>query len=271
MTSPGPSIEKDRENGRLLARQCNDFCAALRDQDPSGYGFFASVPNLLDTEGSLAEITYAFDTLHADGVTLFTRYGEDNHYLGNPDFAPIWDELNRRTTVVLVHPTSPVDTNLVNHLLPQPMFDYPHETGRTALDLIVSDTIRTHPDCKIILSHAGGTLPYLIYRPAGLFPHMPDSMTLRKSTEEIIEEARSFYFDVALSSNPVTLKALFEFAKPGHVLFGSDFPNAPTGSIEYFTRCLEGFDADPEAKESLYNGAALKLFPRLAPYFQAVT
>lgn len=100
---------------------------------------------------------------------------------------------------------------------------------------------------------------------------MPDSMTLRKSTEEIIEEARSFYFDVALSSNPVTLKALFEFAKPGHVLFGSDFPNAPTGSIEYFTRCLEGFDADPEAKESLYNGAALKLFPRLAPYFQAVT
>lgn len=129
-----------------------------------------------------------FDVLHADGVTLFTRYGSDNHYLGNPGFKSIWAGLSRRQVVVFVHPTHPVESNLINKSMPQPMFDYPHETGRTAMDLIVNNTLRTYPGCKIILSHAGGTLPYLIHRPAALLPLPP--FNIGKSTEEIIEEAR---------------------------------------------------------------------------------
>ncbi len=86
------------------------------------------------------------------------------------------------------------------------MYDYSHETGRTAMDLILNNTLRTYLGGKIILSHADGTLPYVTYRPAAMLPHTP--MTIGKSTEEIIEEARLFYLDTALFSNPVTLKAL---------------------------------------------------------------
>lgn len=261
VTAPGACIEKDSSAAAQLARECNEYSAALRDQEPNAYGFFASLPSILDTAASLTELAYAFDELHADGVTLFTRYGPDNHYLGHEDFAPIWAELNRRKAVVFIHPTHPVDTHLVNSALPQPMFDYPHETGRTAMDLIVNDTLRSAPDCKIILSHAGGTLPWLIYRAAEMLPLTP--MTIGKSTEEIIEEAQQFYLDTAISSHPVTLKALLEFAKPGHVLFGTDFPNAPTAGIEYFTRKLETFELDPEVREGIYSGTALGLFPRL--------
>ena len=163
--------------------------------------------------------------------------------------------------MVFVHPTSPVDTRLVNPHLPLPMFDYPHETGRTAMDLITSGTLRAFPDCKIILSHAGGTLPYLIYRPAGMLPHTP--MTINRSTEEIVEDARTFYFDTAISSNPITMKALFAFAKPGHILFGTDFPNAPSVGIKYFTASLENYDAAPEVLNEVFRGAALEIFPRL--------
>lgn len=52
--------------------------------------------------------------------------------------------------------------------MPQPMFDYPHETGPMAMDLVVNDTLRTYPGYKIILSHAGGILPYPIHRPAAM-------------------------------------------------------------------------------------------------------
>jgi predicted TIM-barrel fold metal-dependent hydrolase len=97
--------------------------------------------------------------LKADGVTLFTRYGDGNYYLGHEKFKPIWDELDKRAAVVFIHPTHPVDITPVNKLLAQPIIDYPHETTRTAVDLIVSDTIRTHRNVKIILSHAGGTHP----------------------------------------------------------------------------------------------------------------
>lgn len=261
ITAPGPTIEKDNAAAARLARACNEYLAALRDHEPSTYGFFASVPSLLDTEATLTELAYAFDVLGADGVTLYTRYGSDNHYLGHADFAPIWAELNRRKAVVFIHPTHPVDTTLVNKSLPQPMFDYPHETGRTAMDLIIGNTLRSSPQCKIILSHAGGTLPYLIDRPAVMLPLTP--MTVGKTTEEILDEAREFYFDTAISSSPFTLTALFMLAKPGHVLFGTDFPNAPSEGIKNFTRQLESFEMDSKQRKEVYNEAALELFPRL--------
>ncbi|KAN0117889.1 amidohydrolase family protein [Hyaloscypha variabilis] len=225
MTAPGACIEREPKAAATLARQSNEAAASIRDQHPTSYGFFASLPNLLDTKETLEELAYGVDTLKADGVILFTRYKNDNHYLGHPDFRPIWQELNRRKAVVFIHPTHPVDTHLVNNHLPQPMFDYPHETGRTAIDMLLSDTLSLTPDCKIILSHAGGTLPYLIDRVAGMLPYTPFSVN--KTTTQILEEAKRFYFDTALSSNPGVLDLLLRFAAKGHVLFGSDFPNAP--------------------------------------------
>lgn len=261
VTAPGPSIEKDATAAAALARAVNEAGASIRDSSPTEYGFFASVPSLLDTELVLEEIAYAYDQLHADGVILLTRYGEDNHYLGHPDFCPIWVELNRRKAVVFVHPTHAVDTNLVNKHLPQPMFDYPHETGRTAMDLIVSDTLNSvAPDCKIILSHAGGTLPYLIYRPAGMLQHTP--FTVNKSTEQIVEEASRFYFDLAISSNPLTLRLLLELAKPGHVFFGSDFPNAPSEGIKYFTENFERYELSEDKRREIEYEAATVLFAK---------
>ena len=267
-TAPGACIEKDATKAAALARSCNEYAAEVRDTNaPGAYGFFASLPSVLDTEEALAELAYALDVLHADGVILFTRYGPDNCYLGNAKCEPIWAELSRRKAVVLVHPTHPVDKNWVNGSLPQPMFDYPHETGRSAIDLVVSGMMSRHPGCKIILSHAGGTLPYLIYRAAGMLPHTP--MKTGQSTEEIVETAREFYFDTAISANPVTLRALFAFAKPGHVLFGSDFPNAPGEAIAKFTDRLERYtDAmgEKDRKAVEYN-SALELFPRLKSTF----
>jgi predicted TIM-barrel fold metal-dependent hydrolase len=158
LTAPGPGIVSGPASTRL-ARVANEKAAAIRDAHPQQYGFFAAVPSLLDTEAALSEIQYALDVLKADGVTLFTRYGDGNYYLGHENFKAIWDELDKRVTVVFIHPTHPVDTSTVNKFLAQPIIDYPHETTRTAVDLIISDTVRTHQNVKIILSHAGGTLP----------------------------------------------------------------------------------------------------------------
>ncbi|PVH70153.1 amidohydrolase family protein [Cadophora sp. DSE1049] len=260
VTAPGPCIERDPKAAAKLARTVNEAAATIRNQHPSSYGFFASLPSLLNEKEALEELAYALDDLKADGVIIFTRYGEDNHYLGHADFRPIWIELNKRKAVVFIHPTHAVDTNLVNSHLPQPMFDYPQETGRTAIDMMLSNTLPLVKDCKVILSHAGGTLPYLIDRVAGMIPHT--QFTVNKSTAELTEDAKQFYFDTALSSNPLVLDHLLGFAKDGHVLFGSDFPNAPTGGIGYFTRNLDDHVSEV-MKQKICGDNALKLFPRL--------
>lgn len=265
-TAPGPGIEQDTQAAANLARACNDFCATLRASQPKRFGFFACVPDLSkDSSSVLAEIAYALDDLKADGIILLTSYGTaPPKYLGHPSFSPIWDALSARKAVVFIHPTHATGSSLVSPLLPQPAFDYPHETGRTAIDLITSHTLRDHASaCKIILSHAGGTLPGLIDRVAGLMPHAPADINCGLSRDEILDLARRFYYDTALSSSPMSLGALRGLLGDearGRVLFGSDFPNAPGESIAYFTQQLEdgGIVGVDELRVN-----ALEVFPRL--------
>ncbi|THZ01749.1 amidohydrolase family protein [Aureobasidium pullulans] len=244
LTAPGACILEGQKSFDL-ARRCNEYCSELRDKSPRKWGFFAALPSLLNTEAALAEIAYALDVLHADGVSLFTRYGTGNTYLGHADIEPIWKELDRRQAVVFVHPTHPVDTTKVNESMPQPLIDYPHETTRTATDMIIAGTRRKYPDCKVILSHAGGALPYLIERISNGSQHGQQAMA----------DFKSFYYDLALSSSPSVLQLLLTM---------SDFPYAPPPSIKAFAEKLENFEMDSKLRSKINYGNALALLPRLA-------
>ncbi|CAK7204898.1 hypothetical protein SEUCBS139899_007660 [Sporothrix eucalyptigena] len=265
-TAPGACILKGEASFKL-ARQLNEYAADLRDKQPDKFGFFASLPSLLDTEAALAELTYALDTLHADGVTLFTRYGDANTYLGHPDLEPVWTELNRRKCVIFVHPTHPVDLNKVNPKMPQPMIDYPHETSRAAMDMIMMGTRRKFPDCKVILSHAGGTLPYLISRlatPLSKAPNMAASFQFGVTHDTVMADFRSFHYDLALSASPQVLDMALKIIPHEHILYGSDFPYAPPPAYPAFLEELEGYSMTPELRDMLNFGNAHKLIPRLA-------
>ncbi|KAG9604501.1 2-amino-3-carboxymuconate-6-semialdehyde decarboxylase, partial [Aureobasidium melanogenum] len=132
ITAPGACILQGKASHEL-ARKPNLENARIRDREPEKFDFFANLPDLLETQVTLDELQYALDVLKADRVTLFTRYGRGNLYLGHPNVQPIWEELNQRACVVFIHPTHPFDTNTVNSGTPQPIIDYPHETTRTAI------------------------------------------------------------------------------------------------------------------------------------------
>ncbi|KAK0511059.1 hypothetical protein JMJ35_006611 [Cladonia borealis] len=260
LTAPGCTILPG-EGSTSLARAVNQHAASIHDSSPSQFGFFAALPTLHENvPAAIAEAAYALDHLHADGITLYTRYGPSSNYLGHRSFTPLWEELNRRSAVVFIHPTHAVDTSLVNPRLPQPIIDYPHETGKTAVDLIMSGAITRYPNVKIILSHAGGTLPYLATRAAHL---TCDYGLSSKPAEEFLEEAKSFYYDLALSGNEHTLGLLLGFARRERVLFGTDFPYAPVKTIETNTRGLEGYELEMRWRYGIARGNALALFPRL--------
>jgi predicted TIM-barrel fold metal-dependent hydrolase len=93
----------DSAKARALARRCNEFSAELVRSRPDRFGGFACLP-LPDVDASLEELSYALDVLGLDGFVLFTN--SNGVYLGEPVLEPVFEELERRKTVVYVHPAS---------------------------------------------------------------------------------------------------------------------------------------------------------------------
>jgi predicted TIM-barrel fold metal-dependent hydrolase len=246
----------DVAEGRSLARACNEYGAKLKADNPHRFGLFAAIP-LPDIEGSLREIEYALDVLKADGIGLYTSYGEK--YQGDPAFVPVFEELNRRKAVVYTHPLNPACcTHLADGVRPSSI-EFATDTTRTIASLIFGKggTAFRTADVKFIWSHSGGTLPFLI----GRFlreqivrkdPRMPDG------PEAII---RRYFYEIAQGNEPGQFAALLKMVPVSQVLFGSDFPYREAAEA---AKGLEAYPFSAADRGSIDRGAALKLLPQLA-------
>ncbi|KAL3255841.1 hypothetical protein ABHI18_008022, partial [Aspergillus niger] len=119
------------------------------------------------------------------------------------------------------------------------------------------------PDCKIILSHAGGTLPYLISRLTTVTkdPEM-EYKPYERGPNEMVEDFKSFYFDLALSSSPAVLTLLLSLVPHDHIVYGSDFPYANNNKIAGFKEALDEYPLDQELRDRIYYANAQKLLSR---------
>jgi hypothetical protein len=79
-----------------------------------------------------------------------TNYGD--RYLGDPAFAPVLEELNRRKVVAHVHPMG--GKNVVPGV-PNAWAELPQETTRAVLSLLTSGSLVRLRDIRFIFSHAG--------------------------------------------------------------------------------------------------------------------
>ena len=218
VSSPGVWLG-DNEQGRRLARIVNDYGAMTAKDHPGRFGLFAALP-LPDIDGSLREIEYALDTLKADGIGLLTSYGDK--WLGDASFAPVWTELNRRKAVIYTHPTTAACCGNNRDEVPAVMIEWATDTTRTAASLLFSGTAARYPDIRWILSHAGGTVPFLLSR----FVYQEATMKGKERVlpKGLMYELKKFYYDTAQGNSPPALAALLKVAPLSQILFGTDYP-----------------------------------------------
>jgi 6-methylsalicylate decarboxylase len=261
LSSPGVPFG-DQKKARQIARAVNETFASYVERYPTRIAAFATLP-LPDIDGALAELDYAFGVLKLDGVGMMSNYGK---YIGTQYFDPILDELNKRSGVVHIHPTPPVLASDQDFGLPPSLYEFTFETTRVAAQVAYNNVFGRFPDLKLILSHAGGTVPFLAKR----LTYGPQITASLKETApvDVIGELRKFYFDVAMVSGRFTLPALNELVGTDHILYGSDFPFMPTPDITEATNDVFGFAGygeDDTARIASKN--ALALLPRIARQF----
>ena len=113
---------------------------------PGRFGMFAALP-LTDVEASLREIEFGLDVLKADGVAVFTSYGDI--WLGDPTFEPVMAELNRRKAVIYTHPEAPICCR--DPMVPEirePVIEYGTDTTRAIARVLFSGTaVRLSATC----------------------------------------------------------------------------------------------------------------------------
>jgi 6-methylsalicylate decarboxylase len=257
ITAPGVWFG-DAAEARKLARETNEYAAARMVGDHKGrFGLFAVLP-LPDVDGGLREIEYALDTLKADGIGLLTSYG--NAWLGDPSFAPVLDELNRRKAVVYVHPTDAACCLGLLPRVPNQMLEYPMDTMRTITSLIVSDTATRCPDVKFIFSHAGGPLIGVAGRLLGQ-EMSAENLTKPAAPNSRLHHLRRFYYDTAASANPLNMQALKMLVGISQIVFGTDAPFVPAAP-QVAGLATAGFSASELAR--VERGNAVALLPRFA-------
>lgn len=241
MSAPGLWFG-DREMTRKLTRHCNDYAARMRQDHPGRFGLFASLP-LPDVEGSLAEIAYALDELKADGIGLLTNC--DGKYPGDPAFAPVFEELNRRRAVVYFHPTEAPCACGRSHgvEIPAATLAFPFDTTTAVTSLLFSGTFARCRDIRFIFSHAGGTIPFLAERIARL-----ESRPAYKASvpDGVLFELKRLFYDTALSANQLAFSALLTLVDSKQVLFGSDYPFAPEKTMTDTVRGLGELGLAPD-------------------------
>ena len=254
ISSPGVHFGDDAD-ATALAQRTNDALAEAVKDRPDRFGFFACLP-LPDVDAALAEAARALDELGADGIGLLAN--SRGQYIFDPAVRPLLEELDRRGTTIFVHPNELPGGHLDS--LPAPVADFTLDTTRAAFGLVLSGAMQSLTGLRIVLSHAGGSVPLLAHRFAQTVSTGVDPS---RSADELLAGLRRFYLDTALASSPTSLPSILAFVEPDHLVFGSDNPFANSQMSRWFADQLDEYGLDKDRTQAIASGNAGPLIPRL--------
>jgi 6-methylsalicylate decarboxylase len=253
LTTPGVVATGDQ--GRKLVRESNEFAARTCADHPGLFGFFVCVQPQ-DSEDALQEIEYGLDVLKAQGIGLFTSYG--NQWLGDPQFDAVFAELERRKAIVYVHPAGPACCSRLIPGIADTLVEYGTDTSRAIASFVYRGAARRFPNVRMIWSHGGGSMPFLIER----FDFADRSDTAKAQAPEGFRAVASkFFYDIAQASNPVATTALRHIIPVNHILFGTDYPFRTP--LEHVQALEAGGVFSREELRGVYRGYLERALPEL--------
>lgn len=254
-TSPNQSFG-DQALAIELTREINESGAEYVQKYPDRFLLAASLP-LPYAEASLEEIRYSYDVLHCSAIRLLSN--SCGVYPGHPDTEEVFAELNRRNAVCILHPTRPahLPENTMSSIT-VPIFEFFPETVRAVINLIFTGTVSRYPNIRFVVPHCGALFIPIIERLQELYKRLlPTHPELEDI--DIIQAAKTLYFDIAGNPLPRQLDNLLTFTDEDHVLYGTDFPYYPPAKSKETVAVLENRDQTSYLNEKLFCKNAEKL------------
>ena len=210
----------DEVTSALAARESNDSMQAAQERWPDRIRWFTSLPwEYPDAAVRELERTRA---MGAVGVMVLGNISGKS--LTDPVFYPVWEAIDAAAMPVLVHPTDPLGAEAMG-IAPHNLFwsvGFTYDTTLAVAKMIFSGFFDRFSRLKLIASHGGGMLPYLVGRfemgDRAEFDHLREMK--RKPTDYL----RHIYYD-SITYDLAPLRYLIEVAGVSQVMLGTDWPH----------------------------------------------
>ncbi len=210
-----PHLE-NKEHAVNAARKANDLYAEVVNRWPKKFKAFAAVP-LPHVDEALKELDRALGQLNMVGATIETFIGARS--VADPAFTPFYEELNRRGTVLYIHPSgNGIDSPFITPFHLRWAIGAPIEDTTSVMHLIEAGVPQRYPKLKIVNSHLGGMIPMVLQRLDNIskwehpLPELP-SITVK----------RMWYCSVG-HGHPPALRAAVDSMGADRICLGSDYP-----------------------------------------------
>jgi len=206
-----------------LSRIFNDDMEAVCAASGGRLRGFGVLP--LKAPAAAAEELARISTLrHLRGVIIGTS-GAGNG-LHDPALEPVWAEASRGGHMMFVHPHYGLGNAAyegTGHALFLAL-GFPFETSVAIARLILAGVLDRHPALKLLVAHAGGTLPYLAGRlDSCVGTERQIDFALNAAPSEYLKR---MYFD-SIGYHTPALLALIALVGHERIMFGTDHPFFP--------------------------------------------
>jgi aminocarboxymuconate-semialdehyde decarboxylase len=252
MTTPGTHVETPAVAARLAALANDDYARIVQERSPR-FAALATLP-LNDPAASLTELRRAVEQLKFPGAMLFSNV--NGVALADQRFWPLYEYANDRKLVLHIHPTFPLGVEAMQEYWLMPLVGFLMDTTLAAGTLVFSGVAERFPHIKWVLSHLGGSVPYLAERfDRGYRAFAECRANIRKPPSEYL---KSWYYDT-VNFNPDAIELAVKFAGADHVLAGSDYPHA-MGSIPLMKESVGRIGVSEADRAKILGGNAKILY-----------
>lgn len=229
---------KNKDHAVKAAQYINNQYAEVVKKWPDRFVAYASLP-LPHIEESLIEMKRTLDEFGMLGVCVTTTILDKSP--ADDYFAPILEELNKRKSVLYIHPEGcGAHCPLIQEHRLTWMVGAPMEDTICVARLISAGIPSRYPDLKIIVGHLGGGIPMLMQRMDNLYewetPGTPEKPSIA---------AKRMWYDSVAHGHIPALHAAVETFGADRILLGSDFPYQPVfqRAIDFISEGLSKDDA----------------------------
>lgn len=251
LTTPGTHVES-KDTAIRLAKLVNDAFAEVVTNKKGRFATLATLP-LNDPRASVEEFQRATQQLRFPGAMLFSNV--NGVALSDERFWPLYEAANDRSAVLYIHPTNPINVDMMQEFWLMPLTGFLFDTTLAAASLVFNGVVERFPMIRWALCHLGGTIPYLVERlDRGFYSFEDCRAKIQRPPSDYL---KNFYYDT-VNFNPRAVELAISFAGADHILAGSDYPHQ-IGSIPKMFECINALNISEEQRSGIFGGNAARL------------